>query len=61
MADSQRFGEGDIVMTHDGFRCKVKMPIQDENGEWFYEVEPVDFKAFPREIPQGLLKDIGQL
>lgn len=51
---NQKFGVGDIV-TDGMFLMKVVSPIKDEDGSWWYECEPVDFKAFPREIPQHKL------
>lgn len=60
MERRQMFGEGDIVMTRDGFKCKVLMPILDENEGWFYEVEPVDMATFPREVPQDFLEGVEE-
>jgi len=52
----QKFGQGDIVMTDDGFRCKVLMPILDDDG-WWYEIEAIDFDApFTREVSQSRLE-----
>ena len=48
-----KFGVGDVVRIKDGmgFIVKVVMPIQDEDGSWWYEVKPVDFEPpFTREI-----------
>lgn len=54
----QKFGQGDIV-TDGRFTLKVVMPIQEEDGNWWYECEAVDFEApFNREIPQEHLKAI---
>ena len=58
MMSNQNFGVGDIV-TDGNFKMKVVMPIQDEDGSWFYECEALDFEApFTREIPQEHLKAI---
>lgn len=45
----QRFGKGDIARTTDGFLVKVVNPILDDDG-WWYEIEPVEFEAFHREV-----------
>lgn len=56
--NDQRFGVNDIV-TDGKFKMKVKMPIQDEDGRWYYECEALDFEApFTRQIPQEHLKAI---
>lgn len=56
--NNQKFGVGDIV-TDGKFKMKVVMPIQDEDGSWFYECDALDFETpFTREIPQNRLKAI---
>ena len=53
---NQKFGVGDIV-TDGKFTMKVVMPIQDDDGNWFYECEAIGFDApFTREIPQDRLR-----
>ena len=53
----QKFGVGDIV-TDGKFKMKVIMPIQDDDGSWWYECKPIDFEAFTREIPQSRLQSV---
>ena len=63
MFENQEFGKGDIAMLED-FRVKVIECIYDDDtGEWFYEVECVDFdplfaRKHHREVPQSALKAI---
>ena len=51
---SQLYGVGDIVTVRNSKElCKVVMPIQDEDGSWWYEITAVDFDApFNREVKQ---------
>lgn len=64
---NQKFGEGDIAIlrshrdptiTH---RVKIIMPIQDEDGSWWYEIEGLDieppFRLLTREVPQDWLEE----
>lgn len=56
---NQKFGQGDIAMLEGKFKVKIVMPIQDEDGSWWYEVEAIDFEApFNREVPQSALSQI---
>ena len=57
--NNQRFGQGDIVTTNDGFRCRVIRPILADDG-WWYEVEAVNFNApFTRVVRQDQLREVG--
>ena len=55
---NQKFGVGDIVKVRQSEElCRVVMPIQDEDGSWWYEIEAVDFNApFNREVKQDDLR-----
>lgn len=53
---NQKFGVGDIV-TDGKFTMKVVMPIQDDDGNWFYECDAIGLDVpFTREIPQDRLR-----
>jgi hypothetical protein len=52
---NQAFGKGDIAMCGK-FKVKIVECIQDEDGSWWYEIEPVEFNSFTREVPQSKLK-----
>lgn len=56
-----KFGQGDIAML-DGNRVKILACILDEDGSFWYEVEPIDFnppaRFRTREVPQEALKEI---
>lgn len=56
--DNQRFGVGDVVKIRDEETlAKVVMPIQDEDGSWWYEVEAVGIgDVMHREVKQDDLK-----
>ena len=55
--ENQQFGVGDIVIVKDcDARAIVRNCVLDEDGFWYYEVEPVDFKSFTREVKQSNLK-----
>ena len=68
MEDVQKFGVGDIallVSSNNEWRVKIILPIQDEDGTWWYEVECVEHnvsenirKNFHREVPGNSLKVI---
>ena len=55
---TQEFGIGDIVkIRNEEELAKVIMPILDEDGTWWYEVEAISFKApFNREVKQSDLQ-----
>ena len=55
---TQKFGVGDIVKIRDEETLgKVVMPIKDEDGSWWYEVEAVGLENVPtREVRQSDLK-----
>lgn len=55
---TQKFGVGDLVrIRNEETMAKVVMPIQDEDGSWWYEVEAVGLDNVPtREVKQGDLK-----
>ena len=64
--DEQAFGEGDIAILQSRqdpeirHRVKIIMPIQDEDGSWWYEVEGIDLspsvRLLTREVPQEWLE-----
>lgn len=64
--NEQAFGEGDIafLVSHSDpsirHRVKIIMPIQDEDGSWWYEVEGLDLspsvRLLTREVPQDWLE-----
>lgn len=55
------FGVGDIVRIRDEETlAKVVMPIQDEDGSWWYEVEAVGLDNVPhREVKESDLTFVG--
>ena len=65
---NQRFGVGDIaklVTDNHEWLVKIILPIQDEDGSWWYEVECIDEdvsenirKNVHREVPQDRLKEV---
>lgn len=55
--DEQQFGVGDIARL-DQFTVKVTEVIQDEDGIYYYEVEPVDFNSIRREVRQDKLSPV---
>lgn len=54
----QKFGTGDVVkIRNEETLAKVVMPIQDEDGSWWYEVEAVGLDGVPtREVKQSDLR-----
>ena len=54
---NQEFGVGDIAML-DQFKVKVIACFLEEDGSWWYEVEPVEFNSITREVRQERLKAI---
>lgn len=56
---NQKFSRGDIVycinQRGDDFKVRVLDVVQVENGSYFYEIEPLEFKIFTREVPQDQL------
>lgn len=52
---NQEFGKGDIAMCGK-FKVKIVECIQDEDGSWWYEIEPIGFSSLTREVPQSKLK-----
>ena len=58
----QAFGVGDLVMLGGKHRCKILTVMQDENNEYWYEVEGIDLippvRLLTREVPQGVLENI---
>lgn len=57
MNQNQEFGVGDIAML-DQFKVKVIACFLEEDGSWWYEVEPVEFNSITREVRQERLKAI---
>lgn len=58
--DKPKFKLGDIVkIREEKTLAKVVKPIQDEDGSFWYEVEPVDFKAACREVRQSDLSAVS--
>ena len=55
---NQEFGKSDIAMCGDIKVRIVECIQQDEDGSWWYEIEPVEFNSFTREVPQSKLKQI---
>ena len=58
---SNSFGVGDIVrIRKEEALAKVVMPIQDEDGSWWYEVEAVGLDNVPtREVKEKDLTLVG--
>ena len=64
----QAFGIGDIALLRSHLdpsivhRVKIIMPIQDEDGSWWYEIEGLDLspsvRLLTREVPQDMLEAI---
>lgn len=61
-AIEQAFGVGDVVLLEGKHRCKVLQVMQDENNEYWYEVEGLDLippvRLLTREVPQSALERI---
>lgn len=65
---NQRFGVGDIaklITTDNEWLVKIILPIQEDDGSWWYEVECIDErvsenirKKFHREVPQNRLQEV---
>ena len=57
---AQKFGIGDVVKIRDEETlAKVVMPVQDEDGSWWYEVEAIGLENVPtREVKQDDLKTV---
>lgn len=55
---TQKFGVGDVVrIRNEKTLAKVVMPMQDEDGSWWYEVEAVGLDNVPtREVKQSDLR-----
>ncbi len=64
--DEQAFGVGDIAILQSQrdpsiqHRVRIILPIQDEDGSWWYEVEGLDLspsvRLLTREVPQAWLE-----
>ena len=62
----QKFGVGDVALCSnprgEDFKVKIVTVFQDEDGRYWYEVEPLEFNSFTREVfrlePQVHLKNI---
>ena len=58
---NQQFGQGDIAILEGKHRVKILMPIQDEDGSWWYEVEGIDLtppaRLLTREVPKSALTE----
>ena len=64
----QKFGVGDFAILEDEFfddltyRVRIEMPIQNEDGSWWYEVKVLDYvdyeKPTYKEVPQSRLRAI---
>ena len=56
---NQKFGVGDLAVLDD-YLVEIVMPIRDEDGNWWYEVEAIDldepYRSFHREVKQEQLK-----
>lgn len=52
---NQKFGVGDVVrIRNEETLAKVVMPIQDEDGSWWYEVEAIGIgDVIHREVKQS--------
>ncbi len=58
--DKPKFKLGDIVkIREEEALAKVVKPIQDEDGSFWYEVEPVGFTAAHREVKQDDLSAVS--
>lgn len=59
-AIEQAFGEGDIAILDGKHRVKILAVFEDENGEFWYEVEGIDLlppvRLLTREVPQDALE-----
>ena len=55
----KRFKVGDIVELDDTFNVKIVRTFRFD-GEWWYEVVPVEFKAISREVPEERLKALRE-
>ena len=65
MRENQKFAEGDVAILNSNgneWKVKVVLPIQEEDGSWWYEVECVDprvseniRKNYHREVAQNRL------
>ena len=55
---AQKFGTGDVVkIRNEETLAKVVMPVQDEDGSWWYEVEAIGLENVPtREVKQDDLR-----
>lgn len=52
-----KFGVGDVVKIRDEETlARVVMPIEDEDGSWWYEVEAVGFDSIHREVKEDDLR-----
>lgn len=56
--DNQRFKKGDVALLNE-FVVKITEVIQDEDGYYWYEVIPMEFNSFPREVSQDQLREYG--
>lgn len=60
--NEQAFATGDIVLLEGKHRCKILTVMQDENGNFWYEVEGIDLlppvRLLTREVPQSALEKI---
>lgn len=55
---NQRFGIGDVALLDGEFKVKIILPIQDEDGSWWYEVESIEFNTFHREVKDSQLTSL---
>ena len=60
--NAKAFATGDIVILEGKHRCKILAVMQDEDNNFWYEVEGIDLlppvRLLTREVPQSALEKI---